>query len=458
MVAPGCLHSVGPHPVPTTPGPATQERTLRQRTAAHVILLLLATTFFAGTAGTASAQEDRSEGIRGTLTNEVDDEDVPVAGVEIAVVDADGAAIGDVTSGEDGSFSLDLPGPGEYTATLDVETLPEGIGLRDEDRASLTFSLTPGQNRPLNFFFGEDTRQRASTTDRVLQLTVEGIKLGLIIAITSVGLSLIYGTTGLTNFAHGELVTFGGLVAWYLNFQVGIPLVWAGLLAIAIGGGASGLLDRGLWRPLRKRGTGLIAMLVVSIGLSLLLRYLFLYQFGGRTRPFAEFGRQRQVDFLGLGLVGITPKDMVSIGLSVVVLVVVALLVTRTRMGKAMRAVADNPDLAASSGIDVQRVILLVWVVGGALAAFGGILVGLGEEVSWQMGFQLLLLMFAGITLGGLGTAFGALVGGFVIGLFINLSTLVVPTELKNVGALLVLAVVLLVRPQGILGRAERVG
>ena len=419
-----------------------------------VVLLVLSLCLLAGT---ASAQE-RAEGVRGTLSNEVDDEDVPVEGAVITVADASGEEVGEVTSDEDGSFALDLPGPGAYTATIDVESLPEGVALRDEDRATLSFTLNPGQNRPLNFFFGEDTRQRATTTDRALQLGVEGIKLGLIIAITSVGLSLIFGTTGLTNFAHGELVTFGALVCWYLNFEAGIPLLWAAPLAIVLGGAASGLLDRGLWRPLRARGTGLIAMLVVSIGLSLLLRYLFLYQFGGRTRPFAEYGRQRQVDFLGLGLVGITPKDMVSIGISVVVLVTVALLITRTRMGKAMRAVADNPDLAASSGIDVQRVISVVWIVGGALAALGGVLVGLGEEVSWQMGFQLLLLMFAGITLGGLGTAFGALVGGFVIGLFINLSTLVVPTELKNVGALLVLVLVLLVRPQGILGRAERVG
>ncbi len=419
-----------------------------------VVLLVLSLCLLAGT---ASAQE-RAEGVRGTLSNEVDDEDVPVEGAVITVADASGEEVGEVTSDEDGSFALDLPGPGAYTATIDVESLPEGVALRDEARATLSFTLNPGQNRPLNFFFGEDTRQRATTTDRALQLGVEGIKLGLIIAITSVGLSLIFGTTGLTNFAHGELVTFGALVCWYLNFEAGIPLLWAAPLAIVLGGAASGLLDRGLWRPLRARGTGLIAMLVVSIGLSLLLRYLFLYQFGGRTRPFAEYGRQRQVDFLGLGLVGITPKDMVSIGISVVVLVTVALLITRTRMGKAMRAVADNPDLAASSGIDVQRVISVVWIVGGALAALGGVLVGLGEEVSWQMGFQLLLLMFAGITLGGLGTAFGALVGGFVIGLFINLSTLVVPTELKNVGALLVLVLVLLVRPQGILGRAERVG
>ncbi|MDQ3385215.1 MAG: branched-chain amino acid ABC transporter permease [Actinomycetota bacterium] len=420
-----------------------------------LLLLVLASL---GVTGAAEAQEARGEGIRGTLRNEVDDEEIPVAGAEITVFDASGEEVGVTTSGEDGTFLLDLPEPGEYSATLDAETLPDDVKLRDADRATLTVPVNPGQVRSINFFLGEDTRDIATTADRAVALAVAGIRFGLIIAITSVGLSLIFGTTGLTNFAHGELVTFGALMAYILNVIVGIPLVWAALGAMVLGGAASGLLDRGLWRPLRRRGTGLIAMLVISIGLSLLLRYVFLFQFGGRTRPFAEYGRQRQIDLFGLGIVGITPKDIVSIIVSLVVLVTVALLVTRTRMGKAMRAVADNPDLAASSGIDVQRVISVVWIVGGALAALGGVLVGLGEQVGWQMGFQLLLLMFAGITLGGLGTAFGALVGGFVIGLFTNVSTLVVPTELKNVGALGVLVLVLLLRPQGILGRAERVG
>jgi branched-chain amino acid transport system permease protein len=120
--------------------------------------------------------------------------------------------------------------------------------------------------------------------------------------------------------------------------------------------------------------------------------------------------------------------------------------------------VSVNPDLAASSGIDVDRVILFVWALGGGLAALGGVLFGVQQQVQFEMGFRLLLLMFAGITLGGLGTAYGALVGSFVVGLFIELSTLFIPTELKNVGALFILIVVLLIRPQGILGRAERVG
>ena len=139
-------------------------------------------------------------------------------------------------------------------------------------------------------------------------------------------------------------------------------------------------------------------------------------------------------------------------------IVAVASLLQFSLIGKAMRAVSDNPDLAASSGIDVDRVILFVWALGGGLAALGGVLFGVQQQVQFEMGFRLLLLMFAGITLGGLGTAYGALVGSFVVGLFIELSTLVIPTELKNVGALVILIVVLLFRPQGILGEAERVG
>jgi branched-chain amino acid transport system permease protein len=120
--------------------------------------------------------------------------------------------------------------------------------------------------------------------------------------------------------------------------------------------------------------------------------------------------------------------------------------------------VADNPALAASSGINVDRVIRIIWTVGGAVAALAGIMLGLSQNLNYQMGFHILLLIFAGVTLGGLGTAFGALVGSLVVGLFIQLSTLWVPTELKTVGALLVLILVMLFRPQGILGRRERIG
>ncbi|HEX8804122.1 MAG TPA: branched-chain amino acid ABC transporter permease, partial [Acidimicrobiales bacterium] len=161
---------------------------------------------------------------------------------------------------------------------------------------------------------------------------------------------------------------------------------------------------------------------------------------------------------LKFGPITIVPRDLICMGLSILVLVAVATFLQKTRMGKAMRAVADNKDLAESSGIDVDRVIGFVWASGAGLAALGGILQGLSQTVTWQMGFQLLLLMFAGVTLGGLGTAYGALVGSMVVGVVVEVSTLWIPSEFKTTTALVILIAILLVRPQGILGQAERVG
>jgi branched-chain amino acid transport system permease protein len=317
------------------------------------------------------------------------------------------------------------------------------------------FRVTPNQNRTVIFDLGARARDVTSTFDRFLQLSVEGLKFGLVIAITAIGLSLIFGTTGLTNFAHGELVTLGAVITWYLNVEGGMQLIPATILAMGIGLLAGAVLERGLWRPLRRQGMGLVAMMVVSIGLGLLLRNVLLYFFGGSSRPYNDYFGQRALEW---GPISIAPRDLVSIIISVVVLLAVALALQRTRFGKATRAVADNRDLAASSGIDVDRVVLLVWAVGTSLAFLGGVLYGLSEQVNTRFGFELLLLMFAGITLGGLGTAYGALVGSFIVGWFVNVSTLWIAPDLKNVGALLVLIVILLVRPQGIFGTAERVG
>jgi neutral amino acid transport system permease protein len=136
----------------------------------------------------------------------------------------------------------------------------------------------------------------------------------------------------------------------------------------------------------------------------------------------------------------------------------VALMLQRTRTGKAIRAVSDNRDLAESSGIDVSRVILNVWLLAGGLAALGGVFFGLAQLVSWDMGFKLLLLMFAAVILGGLGTAYGVIAGSLVVGIVAQVSTIWFPVELQNAWALLVLILVLLVRPQGIFGQRERVG
>jgi branched-chain amino acid transport system permease protein len=196
-------------------------------------------------------------------------------------------------------------------------------------------------------------------------------------------------------------------------------------------------------------------MLVVSIGLGILLRYIFLFFFGGSTKQFREYSGQAGIS---IGPVDVTPSALIGSGVAILLLLATAWWLLRTRMGKAYRAVADNPALASASGIDVERVINVVWILGAGLAAMGGILYSLANGVNWLEGFQLLLLVFAGVTVGGLGTAFGALAGSLLVGIMLQLSTLFIPSELKNLGALVILIVVLLVRPQGLLGKAERVG
>jgi branched-chain amino acid transport system permease protein len=194
--------------------------------------------------------------------------------------------------------------------------------------------------------------------------------------------------------------------------------------------------------------------MVMTIGLSILLRYVYLYFFGGRFRMYGQYGTQQANQILG---VDITTRDALAMLVSVFILVGVGVGLTRTRTGRAMRAVSDNKDLAESSGIDVEKVIMQVWVCGGALAALAGTFFGF-DQVKWDIGTRILLLVFAAVTLGGLGTAFGALVGALIVGVAVNLSTLVIDSELKNMTALIVLILALLLRPQGILGKKQRIG
>jgi branched-chain amino acid transport system permease protein len=400
-------------------------------------------------AAPAAAQEP--ERVSGRLVESGD----PVAGVTISVAAPDGAPIGAAVSDEDGRWTVELPGPGSFLVAIDVESLPEGVGLRDPDRTTVEVRVNTGGRATALFSLGERVESSIGLSQRLAQNLVNGIKFGLIIAMTAIGLSLIFGTTGLINFAHGDLVAFGALAAYFLNTTVGLHLLIAAPLAIALTALFSGALDRGLWRPLRRRGTGLIAMLVISIGLAFVIRHLLLLYFGGTRRPYQQYALQQSMTF---GPIRLGPAELWVMGLSVLVLVGVALLLTRTRTGKSMRAVADNRDLAESSGIDVQRTIQSVWILGGALTATGGIFLGIIESVDYLMGFRLLLLMFAGVILGGLGSAFGAMIGSLVVGIISEVSTVFVSSELKYVWALGVLIVVLLIRPQGILGTKERIG
>lgn len=398
------------------------------------------------------------ETIKGTLEKIDGDLREPVAGVTITV-ELDGALIGTAESDAEGNWEIPVPGAGTYVVRLDVDTLPEGVALTDPTKFELpTLSVRDGQNKTARFNLGPGLVAGVSTWNRVGSLFVIGLKFGAIIALSSVGLSLIFGVTGLVNFAHGDMVTLGAVLAFFLNasslgpqWQILIAAVPAVLLVAAFGG----LQEIGLWRPLRQRGTSLISLVVVSIGLSFVIRYAILVTISGLPRPYLDYAIQSDIRLLGITTV---PKNLVIIAFTVIVLGLVGLFLTRTKLGTAMRAVADNADLAESSGIDVSRVVLVTWVGGSGLAALGGIMFGISEQVQWDMGFKLLLLIFSAVILGGLGTAFGAMLGGFVVGVAVEMSTLVIPVEFKTAVALAILIVMLLVRPQGLLGSKERIG
>lgn len=444
----------------------------RQLLAALAVVLL----FLVGLSSPGAAQDDGQSVIGQLRVEDETGERVPVEGVSITI-----EGQGDAVSDADGQWAIPIDTPGTYTVALDPATLPDQISLRDANRASLEVLVEAGKDK--RALFGLVTGDAASaaaaiqdegssiTGRRVAQLSVEGLKQGLYLAMAAIGLSLIFGTTGLVNFAHAELVTWGQLSTFFFNyyglagvlgflaplpppFGDGVNLIFAALLGMVSGGLMGYALDRGLFRSMRRGGVSLIAQMVITIGLSILLRYLFLYNFGGNPRFFRNYSAQTA---LSIGPIEITPKDLIATGISIAVLLLVGALLQLTRIGKAMRAVADNRDLAESSGIDVQKVISVVWIAGGALAALGGVFFGL-DQIKWDFGFRILLLIFAAVTLGGLGTAYGALVGALVVGLVINLSTLFIDAELKNMVALLVLVLILLFRPQGILGRPERVG
>jgi branched-chain amino acid transport system permease protein len=400
----------------------------------------------------ALAQES-AESVRGVLRFEGE----PVEGVSITIETEDGDEVGSTESDSEGAWLVDVPGAGTYVVVLDADSLPSNVPGVAADR--ITTEVGNTQSKSVLFRLGEAGGEVATggagiTLDRVAQLTVEGLRFGVVLALAALGLSVIFGTTGLTNFAHGEIVSFGAIAAWLIT-GAGVPFLLAVVLATVLSGLFGWAQDTALWRPLRRRRTGLIAMMIVSIGLAIALRNFYLYVFGGERRPYQEFSVQGGLE---LGPVTIAPRDLIIMAVSVLMLGLTVWALSATRLGKATRAVSDNPALASATGIDVDAVIRTVWIGGAALAGLAGIFIALSQQVDYQLGFRTLLLVFAAVVLGGLGTIAGSIVGAILVGLFLQLSTLVIPIELQNAGVLALLIVVLLIRPQGILGRRERVG
>lgn len=398
----------------------------------------------------ASNGSPTGEQVQGRL---VDGEGAPVAGVLVTATGPDGQA-GEAESDSDGRWELPLPGPGTYEVAIDVDSLPDGVGIREDTPDSREVDVGEGQQKNVLFSLGDAATSGSSWFTEFAQRLLDGIGFGALIGITAVGLSLIFGATKLINFAHGELVTLGAVITWALN-STGLHVIIAALIAVPIVGLLAAGMEMGFWRPMRRRGVNLVSMFIATIGVALIIRQLVVIFYGGTPQSYAQYSLQ---DELVLGPVGITPRDLVTMILSLLVLAGVGLLLTRTKIGTQIRAVADNRVLAEASGIDSDRVTVVVWVLGGSLAAIGGVFYGLQELVSWNMGLNMLMLMFAAVILGGLGNPFGAFVGAMVIGILAQLSTAFFDSELQVVVALVLMILTLLVRPQGILGRSERVG
>lgn len=361
----------------------------------------------------------------------------------------------DATSGADGTVRLEVPGPGRYEVRLDPATLPEGIVPAPDAPEVLRPIAREGIDSPVVFRLqragAADTREEQP--NQFLGLVASGLRFGLVIALAAVGLSLLYGTTGLTNFAHGELVTFGAVATWYVN-NAGVNLWLAVPVGVVLGGLFGALLETSLFRPLRRRRMPVLSVMVVSIGLAFLLRYLISLVFGAGPRQYQQYAAQSPT--VDLGPINVRPVDVIIVVTATLALVVVGVFLQRSRLGTAIRAVSDDVDLAASSGIDVQRVILTVWIMSGAMAGLAGVMLGATDTITWNMGQRVLLVMFAAVVLGGLGTAFGAMAGGLVVGIVSDVSTYWLDADLKIVVALAALVVVLLFRPQGIFGVRAR--
>jgi neutral amino acid transport system permease protein len=389
--------------------------------------------------------------ISGTIRTEKD----VVAGVDVHVTGPNGFDE-TVTSDESGKWSVTVLDPGEYTAEVDPETLPKGLAVTG---GTVKVTITDlAQTKAVSF--GVRTGSYSATTsysDRIIRSAFSGVRLGLLLALASIGLSLIYGTTGLSNFAHAEQVTMGGMLGYLIVNQWGFN-VWLGCaLVVLIAAGSGYLQDMMIWKPLRRRGLGLVQMMIVTIGLSLALQYVYQYFIAADTVKIIISNPTPHT----FGAITFNTLDILSMVLSAAVIALVGYALLRTRVGRATRAVSDNPALASASGIDVDKVIRLVWTVAAGLAGLAGVLYSMVIQhgMRWDSGLQILLLLFAAVTLGGLGTAFGALVGSLIIGLVVELAPVFgTPGDLKYASALLILILLLMVRPQGILGRSERVG
>lgn len=297
------------------------------------------------------------------------------------------------------------------------------------------------------------------STATLLNLTIEGIMLGGILALGSMGLTLVYGVLKFANFAHGDLMTIGAFVAFALMqvlpgyealgaLSFGWGLLLAMVLSAPVVAAVALVVDYALFRPLRRRGASVVLFTMASLAAMFFLRSV-IYLIWGADYHFFYPGRANPAMSFPFGI-NIQIDKIFILVLALIMVGLVWLLLERSRMGKAMRATSNNPDLAQVRGINTERVIAWTWIIGGALAAIAGVMYGLASQLRPEMGFVLLLPLFAGTILGGIGSPMGAFVGAVIIGIAFQLSSAFIDPTYGPGVAFLLMIMVLVVRPQGI--------
>lgn len=280
---------------------------------------------------------------------------------------------------------------------------------------------------------------------QLAQLIVNGIAVGSIIALAAVGLTLTYGILRLANFAHGDFMTLGAYLTLLANTS-GVN-IWLSMILGAIGTVAAMLVsEKLLWSIMRDRRASSTTLIIISIGLALFIRNGIILIWGGSNRDYNVPVSPAQ-DIMGLK---VPQNQMVIMFLAVLAILALHYLLQNTKIGKAMRAVADDIDLARVSGLNVDRVVIWTWVIAGSLTALGGSMYGLITAVRPNMGWFLILPMFASVILGGIGNPYGAIAAALVIGITQEVSTPLLGSQYKQGVALFMMILVLLIRPKGL--------
>jgi neutral amino acid transport system permease protein len=292
---------------------------------------------------------------------------------------------------------------------------------------------------------------RAGATE-LAQATVNGLVTGSYFALGAAGLTLVFGVLKLLNFAHGEFLTFGAYMAVLGRAALDFPLGVALIFAIVVTAAFALLLERSLWRPMRAKGAGMFQLLLMSLGLAFVIRYVIQLVAGTDVRQVGS----NVTAAIRVGDIYIGRTALWVVLVAFAVLLSLAVLLRRTQLGRQIRALSDNPELAETTGVDTDRIVLVTWILAGGLAGLAGVVYGASVGViTPNLGFGIVLSLFAAVILGGIGNAYGALAGGILIGLVQEWSTLVIAANLKVAVSFAVMILVLILRPQGILGQAR---